>query len=239
MLLAVCPCAAYADVATLSGFVLDNDTDQPVPCAVLVLSRSGEADQIAFPDYLGAYEFAGVAAGACQLAVHSPGYRRQSVPFYIAPGVIRVDLYASPQDAACVCLAGRVLEAATRYPLPACRIEARQAGVLLDTTYACATGDFELVLPESADSAPVEVQATLAGWQSMVTSVAPDAGESLALLMDREEKEVPCGSLVCQARAAGPHSGAGMALTWLLIVLAVRFAFSRRLPECAASGSPE
>lgn len=187
----------------LDGYVLQADGATPINCATLELRDGAGLVRTASPDTAGFYEFASVIGGFHRLTVHAPDFLRQSVPFFVAPGTVRLDFLLVSQSAP-VTVQGRVLKFERDTPVSGAFVEVLDGDTVLDETYSCAAGSFEAVLPADATRETVTVRVSAPGADTAVTTAnLPSVVPLVFHLVFGKESGKDCQVLGC-GDYAGP-----------------------------------
>lgn len=183
----------------LDGYVLQADGSTPVNCATLELRNGEGLVRTTSPDTTGYYEFANVIGGFHRLTAHAPGLQRQTVPFFVAPGTVRLDFLLVSQSVP-LTIRGSVLESGSGTPVAGAFIEVLDGDTVLDETFSCAMGDFEALLPADSTLETVAVRVSAPGADTAVTTANVPSVEPLVFhLVFGNENGKECQELGCGA----------------------------------------
>lgn len=138
----VCPGA-------VEGIVTDLSTGLRVDCAIIVAQAPLVSPAIGAADLDGAYYMNDLAPVIYAFQVFAPGYERAARLGSVDPfetGVLNFALEPVVRDDV-VSVAGTVRDSNQTLPLIGAQVTALDGAVIVDTTYTCATGAYELLLP--------------------------------------------------------------------------------------------
>lgn len=169
-----------APMASLSGLVLDG-AGGTVSCATVLAEGLNGSANVATADANGVYQFPALDPQDYDLTVFTPGGESTPAPVTIAPAEDAViDLSAVPATGAAG-VAGAVTEAVTGLALGGVRVQAWAGDTLLDETYTCRTGYYELRLDDGGGgkvTIPIDLSFTASGFDDLLVTVDTTPGET-------------------------------------------------------------
>lgn len=146
----------------VEGQVIDLTTGLVVDCALIVATAPGIGAGIAFTDLDGRYRADDLPPGAYTLEVFAPNYERNFLPGTVEEGGVNtVNFFLTPLVRDDIeLLTGTVDDALTNLDLVGVEVVALQGSDIIDTTFTCPAGAYELLIPAGkGDGITVEFSA--------------------------------------------------------------------------------
>ena len=154
----------------------------------------------------GYYSFDAVPEGLFRITLHAPGYRRQSLPLYIAPGTVRLDFFTQESTDDDV-LSGVVMASADSVPVAKVHVELLSDEVVVGHTYTCATGVFEAPLTGTAVEGSVMARFSAPGFETQVVNLQLPVSGPISIYLE----ELTAPGKECDAFGCGTRTGPGEA----------------------------
>lgn len=152
---------------TITGTVINVVGSVPLTCATVVATGSDGTDTVVSTDLDGVYAFVGLPADDYTLSPRSPGFSPMMSFVNLAANetVSRVlDLDATTEGDF---VSGSIFDMETGLALAGVRVDSFIGSVLIDTSYTCASGAFEVaVTPPEAKTVGVTILLSAPGFET-------------------------------------------------------------------------
>ena len=166
----------------IEGVIRDAVTFDRIDCAI-VIARSGFSGiGIGLTGVGGEYHIDDLGAGDYELLVFAPGYERQSGTGTISTATISTAAFSLVPSTQGLAVTGVVTEAASGLFLAGIEVTAVDGANVLDTTFSCALGRYELEI-ENADPTTFNVIFQALGFETESEAVDLDQSGSLNVSM--------------------------------------------------------
>lgn len=195
-------------VGGIEGVVTDGNAKAPVTCAAVGAFSGGELLGLALAAENGAYVFPALPAGAVTLRVWAPGFQTAQRNVAVASGTVGEQDFALVAGSAARRVGGLVIESGSGSGLGGVLVELLQNGVIVDMTFTCADGGYEI---DGLPQGEYQVRFTAPDFQTMTNQVdlntQADATVDATLLRDAATAGRLMGA-VRVADAGGPVANA-------------------------------
>ena len=166
--------------ASISGTVVDSQSSRNLACGIVELTNISNAQmRVATTDLNGTYIFDEVPTGSYVMRAKGVGYDESLV--------VTIDLVEGERITRDFSLSvlgqlasirGRVTDAESHVPLVGVQVYVRSGLALLDTTYTCATGEYEFSNLDSKGIGELTLEYVFSNYESVARDVALIEGQT-------------------------------------------------------------